>query len=239
LVHKRGDQLLAISVSDTGIGIPGHKQGDIFSSFTQVDSSYTKRYGGTGLGLAISRQLAGVMGGSIELESEEGKGSTFTLLLPLIIDGIEETKIEQESAQEKEEAHTASLEILLAEDNPVNQLFLAKYLENAGHHVTIVENGRDVLKALEREAFDLLLMDIQMPEMNGIEATLEIRRSDPERLDPSIPIIALTAYAMEEDRKRFVEAGMDGFIAKPVDFDELKRVLAEAMSRRIIPVPDR
>jgi two-component system, sensor histidine kinase len=228
--QREDGPVLVLAVSDTGMGIPSDRQKEIFSSFTQVDSTFTKRYGGTGLGLAISRQLAELMGGSIDIRSEEGRGSTFTLRLPLIPAKplSEETKGRPGDAQ----ASIPSLDILLAEDNPINQLFMSRFLENAGHHVVIVENGHEALDALEKEPFDLVLMDIQMPEMDGIEATRAIRSADPSRFDPDIPIIALTAYALDEDRERFMAAGMNGFIPKPVDFDELQRVIAEKVKVR-------
>jgi PAS domain S-box-containing protein len=232
--HREGKPQIAFTVSDTGIGIPKDKLKDIFLSFIQADSTFTKRYGGTGLGLAISRQLAELMGGSIEVRSVEGQGSTFTFRLPM--ETLGETATQQAkpapAGMDRGSQETRPLTILLAEDNLVNQLFLSRFLENAGHSVAVVDNGNQVLSALESRNFDLILMDIQMPGMNGVEATRAIRSAAGSRFDQAIPIIALTAYAMDEDRRRFLDAGMDGYVSKPVDLEQLKRIIAEVASRK-------
>jgi PAS domain S-box-containing protein len=214
---------LAFAVSDTGIGIPEDRINDIFQSFTQLEATVTKRYGGTGLGLAISRNLAELLGGSIDVESEPGSGSVFTLIIPVEVP-------EGQSAVDVPASPRPAvrrLRILLAEDNLVNQLVIERHLARQGHLVTAVTDGRAALEALEGGRYDLVLMDVQMPEMNGLEATRVIREGGGGRNPSTIPIIALTAYAMKRDRERFLASGMDGFVTKPVDFDELARSIAE------------
>jgi PAS domain S-box-containing protein len=213
---------LSFSVADTGIGIPEGKIQQMFQSFTQLDTSISKRFGGAGLGLAISKHVAELMGGRIDVESEEGNGSVFTLILPVQI-----------PEQEKKTDHKAKpdlsdlppLRILLAEDNPVNKLVIERHLVERGHAVCSVTDGRQVLEELKLAEFDLILMDIQMPEMDGVEATRRIRTGKHGPAD--IPIIALTAYAMKGDREKFLDNGMNGYVTKPVNFDELARTIIE------------
>jgi PAS domain S-box-containing protein len=222
--------LLRFSVADTGIGIPHEKLGTVFESFTQVDSSITRRFGGTGLGLAISRHLVESMGGHIWVESEEGKGSCFhftaRFALPetaaMAVDVHLPARAEAGSGITAQDTTTTfpSLHLLLAEDNLVNQRLAARVLGKHGHRVTVVENGLEVLKALELSRFDLILMDIQMPDMDGLEATRLIRQQEAIS-GCRIPIIALTAHAMKGDRERCFDAGMDDYISKPIKVDEL------------------
>jgi PAS domain S-box-containing protein len=216
---------LALSVSDTGIGIPSDRIKDLFQSFTQLESTVTKRFGGTGLGLAISKNLAELMGGTIGVESREGVGSVFTLIVPIEIPDEQERKPEQRAVPEP--AIGRPLRILLAEDNPVNQLVIRRLLARQGHFVRVAASGRQVLEELKGSEFDLVIMDVQMPEMDGLDATRAIRHGEGGRNPATIPIIALTAYAMKGDRERFIAAGMDGYVTKPVDFDELARTIAE------------
>ncbi len=210
-----------LEVHDTGCGIPADKQDAVFESFVQVDGSTGRRFQGTGLGLPISRHLAELMGGGITVRSEAGRGSVFTVTIEL-------GKPEQAPAPcggrpvaryEK----NRSLQILLAEDNMVNQLFARKVLEKAGHHVFCVVSGAEALEALDRKPFDLVLMDVQMPKMDGIEATRAIRRSNkPWR---SVPVIALTAHAMKGDREKFLRVGMNEYLSKPIDTARLHEVI--------------
>jgi CheY-like chemotaxis protein len=160
------------------------------------------------------------MGGTIQAESNEGVGSVFTLSVPVDIPrGKTDHKAEPALSSER------PLRILLAEDNPVNQLVIRKHLSQRGHAVQAVADGQQALEELKRADYDVVLMDIQMPEMDGIEATKRIRSGKNGRAD--IPIIALTAYAMKGDREKFLDNGMDGYVTKPVDFDELARTIAE------------
>jgi signal transduction histidine kinase len=213
---------LRFTVSDTGIGIPEEMLRPIFQPFTQIDPSYSKKFAGAGLGLAISKRLIDLMGGEITVQSSVGEGTTFSFTV-----GFE--KAEPGEALAPEDRLTLSdlpsLAILLAEDNQVNRIFLRRALAAAGHRVGEAENGAHALEKLESTRFDLVLMDIQMPEMDGIEATLRIRSGRHGRAD--IPIIALTAYAMKGDREKFLGEGMNGYVTKPVDFGELARTIAE------------
>jgi two-component system, chemotaxis family, CheB/CheR fusion protein len=212
---------LNFTVADSGMGIPKNKQKEVFSAFTQLDPSYSKKFAGMGLGLAISKSLVEGMGGEISVESTWRKGATFRFYVTC---GIV-TEEQEPTAPSITLQDLPPMTILVAEDNAVNRLFLRRALVTAGHKVEEAENGRDALKKLKDTLFDLVLMDIQMPEMDGIEATRRIRSGKHGRAD--IPIIALTAYAMKGDREKFLENGMDGYVTKPVDFDELARTIVE------------
>ena len=222
------DAKLQFSVRDTGIGIPPDHLAPIFGAFTQVDSSSTRRYGGTGLGLSISQQLVHLMGGEIWAESELGKGSTFyfTLRMKLsrtLIDSISPGGACRELPAASDE-RPGQLRILLAEDNPVNQRLATRLLEKRGHCVKIAANGREAFEAAEKGGYDLTLMDVQMPELDGLEATAAIRER--EKVNGThMPIIALTAHAMRGDRERCLAAGMDGYLSKPINPQELDALL--------------
>ncbi len=217
---------LLASVSDTGIGIPSDQLGRIFESFAQVGGPAHLKYGGTGLGLSISKRLVELMGGKLWVESELGKGSTFTFAV--MLKPAEAARPERAPPiRAVPRPKAASRKILLAEDNQINKILAVSLLEQRGHAVTAVENGRQAIEVLGRERFDLVLMDARMPEMDGEEATRIIRESPPPGVDRDIPIIALTAYALKGDRERFLAAGMDDYIAKPIDPEELDRVLAK------------
>jgi signal transduction histidine kinase/CheY-like chemotaxis protein/ligand-binding sensor domain-containing protein len=213
---SRRDGMIEYAVADTGAGIPAEKLAVIFEPFTQADSSMTRRYGGTGLGLAISRQLAERMGGRIEVESELGRGSVFRVFLPLEEAGAEAP---EEAGARTEEARRA-LRILVAEDNPVNQLLARKLLETRGHDVDVVSDGRRAVEAVGAGGYDLVLMDVQMPEMDGYEAARRIRANGGR-----LPIVAMTANAMEGDRERCLESGMDGYLSKPVSVEALAALI--------------
>ncbi len=218
---------LRFSVADTGSGIAPEKIGSLFSSFVQLDDGLSKPQGGTGLGLAISRRLVMMMGGEIGATSEPGKGSTFHFT---IVHGIPRmTRLLGEPAPPVSGPRPAPLNVLVAEDEHLNRISIVHLLEEAGHRVRAVENGRAALEALETDPFDLVLMDIQMPEMDGLEATRRIRRGGTRRaVDPRLPVIALTAYAMKEDRTRFLEAGVDDTVTKPVEAEALFRAMERA-----------
>lgn len=224
LSSTRGDELRVLfSVFDTGIGIPGDKFSELFKPFAQVEGTYTRKYQGAGLGLAIVRRLVGLMHGHIYLESALGEGTAVHVVLPLRLPhGVTAMVV-----PDRTEVYDAppGLRILLAEDDPSNQFPVQKMLEMAGHVVTLAENGGQVVALLQDHSFDCILMDIQMPVMDGIEATRMIRTSASSETKRKIPIIALTAYAMSGDRERFLEAGMDDYLAKPLNMGELKRKL--------------
>ncbi len=230
-VEKTGHDLskdevsLLFSVGDTGIGIPQEKLSLIFESFSQAEEATHARYGGTGLGLAISKRLVEMMGGEVGVESIVGKGSRFFFTVRL---RTAEAKPEAEQAEVPEGGPAIRrLRVLLAEDNEINRILATELLHELGHEVTAVENGRLALDSLGREHFDLVLMDVQMPEMSGLEAVRRIRENPPPGVDPGQPVVALTAYALEGDRERFLAAGMDGYLSKPIRANDLRRTLAE------------
>lgn len=230
LIKSNGSkQLIEFSVTDTGIGIPKDKQSQIFSSFSQADSSTPRKFGGTGLGLAICRQLADLMDAEVGLKSEEGKGSTFYFTVPL-----EEASTEKKGyADGQKEVKSfrpfnEQLRILIAEDNQINQMVTTKMLEKENFIVDIVETGVQAVQYVEENDYDLILMDIQMPEMDGYEATEQIRKME-EGTDNHIPIIALTASAMEKDRKLCLQAGMDDYLVKPIDQQDLIIALRQCL----------
>jgi signal transduction histidine kinase/CheY-like chemotaxis protein len=216
--QSEGEVTLQFTVSDTGIGIPKDKQQTIFESFVQGDGSVTRRYGGTGLGLSISSQLVKMMGGLIWVESEPGQGSRFHFTARFGI-GIDTDQQEVPLVPKLEQAQSP-LRVLLAEDNEVNQELAVQFLRIRGHRVQVARNGLEVLSALQTERFDVILMDVQMPEMDGLRATGLIREQ--ERITGEhIPIVAMTGHAMKGDRQRCLDAGMDGYISKPVRSREL------------------
>ncbi|MCK9566446.1 MAG: PAS domain S-box protein [Methanothrix sp.] len=218
-------------VKDTGIGIPEDNMGRLFQPFTQVDSSTTRRHGGTGLGLAISKKLAELMGGQIWAESQLGKGSTFhfTILADAApIMPVSGMKSESRGERDQAEDRNKVLRILLAEDNIINQMVMLKMLNKLGYHADVVANGKDVLRSLEHQSYDLILMDVQMPEMDGFEATRAIRKLWPSGDQPKI--IAITAYALKGDKDRCLDAGMDDYMSKPVKLEDLAEMLVKIRS---------
>ena len=219
---EQGRQRLLFTVSDTGVGIPDDKVNAVFEAFTQADGSYTRRYQGAGLGLGIVRRIVRLMHGNIAVESEPGKGTAVHFTLHL---GLPEGMKEIRAARETPQVPDRPLRVLVVEDDATNLLAARHMLERLGHTVTAVTNGRQALDILTRETMDVVLMDVQMPEMDGVEATRSIRAGEVPGVDPSVRIIAMTAHAMTGDRERFLKAGMDGYISKPVDMGELGRVL--------------
>jgi PAS domain S-box-containing protein len=229
----RTPPVLHVVVKDTGIGIPKDKLGAIFDIFAQAESTTTRRFGGTGLGLSISRQLVAMMGGRIWAESEEGKGSAFHFTLPLKQAAAEEAReVEPAPEPEKRQAARKRLHILVAEDDRTNQIFARMFLEEMGHDVTVVDNGVQALEAMAKADFDLVLMDVSMPVMDGLEATRRIRKGSAAGADVAVPIIALTAHALSGDRERFTAAGMDGYLSKPINIEELNRTLQKVKAGR-------
>jgi len=226
-----------MSVSDTGVGIPSDKQEAIFEAFVQADTSSTRRFGGTGLGLTIANQLVGLMGGRMWVESALGKGSTFHFTVHLGLSGAPEECRGGGGSATLGEARQR-LRILVVEDNPVGLLLAMRLLEKRGHSTVPAASGRQALAALEQQDFDLVLMDVQMPDLNGFEATAAIREK--ERLTGAhLPIIAVTAHAMEGDRERCLAAGMDGYVTKPIQVEELFAAignLADGLAGADVPV---
>ena len=214
---------LHFSVTDTGIGIAAEKQRIIFDPFAQADSSTTRLHGGTGLGLAICSQLADLMGGRLWVESNLGEGSTFHFTAHF---GIAQQFKAQSIVQEQivSEEPRRIFHILLVEDGPVNQRLAVLLLEKRGHQVQVANNGKEALEVLKKDRFDLILMDVQMPEMDGLETTSHIRQEE-QVTGNHIPIIAMTAHAMDGDKARCLEAGMDEYISKPIQAENLYKII--------------
>lgn len=216
-----GNEKISIAVSDTGIGIAKEHQGKIFESFTQADGSTTRQYGGTGLGLTITRKIIEKMGGKLSLESELGVGSTFFFELPLIAASARQAKVEE--AAKIGEVDYANASVLLVEDNIVNQKVAMGMLKKLGvTHVDLAENGADAVIAMERQRYDIVLMDVQMPVMDGYEATRRIRESERKFGQPPHVIIAMTAHSMEGDKDLCIDAGMNDYLSKPIQKLSLK-----------------
>ncbi len=228
-MEERSEQsvTLRFSITDTGIGIPVDKQSILFRPFVQADSSMTRRFGGTGLGLAISARLVEMMGGRIWFESQPGSGSQFHFT------GRFGTRTETDAQQVHTPVPTTNLKptqglrILVAEDNLVNQFLASRILQKAGHQVVIADNGQEAFDHVWSGNFDLVLMDIQMPVMDGLEATARIRKQE-IGMNRRIPIVAMTAHALKEDREKCLGAGMDGYVAKPILTSELFSAIAIA-----------
>lgn len=221
LDSRSGDEAhVHFAVRDTGIGIPEHKRDSIFEAFSQADTSTSRRYGGTGLGLAISAQLVSLLEGRLWVESQVGSGSTFHFCLPLAIPAAAAAEDDKPSRRRGPLRAKNRLRVLVADDNPANRLLAARILEKRGHAVCQAADGREALAAAQREKLDVVVMDAQMPEMDGLQATREIRARE-KTTETHLPIIALTASAMSGDRERCLAAGMDGYISKPINAQEL------------------
>jgi CheY-like chemotaxis protein len=234
---------LHFAIRDTGIGIPEGQQETIFGAFEQVDGSPTRKYGGTGLGLAITKQLVVLMGGRVWVESKLGHGSTFHFTVRFgcaktTSPGGSDLREGGSLSHEPVAAATASisnpdfrsLHVLLAEDNVVNQRLALRMLEKRGHVVLVVNNGRDAVDLASRYGFDLALMDVQMPEMDGLQATAAIRTAE-QTTGAHLPIVAMTAHALQGDEQRCLAAGMDGYMSKPVDARTLFATIEQVISR--------
>jgi CheY-like chemotaxis protein len=218
LIERLGTGDLRLSVSDSGVGIDPAHLDRIFGKFEQADATSTRRYGGTGLGLAICRDLCSLMGGAITAESVLGRGSRFVITLPLpkVSAGMDAAS-PQPSVEPLEEAEAGSLRVLAAEDNATNQMVLKLLLSQAGVEPMVVENGALAVEAWRTSDFDLILMDIQMPVMDGVEAARTIRREEAESGRARTPIIALTGNAMAHQVAEYSAVGMDAHVPKPID----------------------
>ncbi len=205
---------LRFSIRDTGIGIPAEKVESVFERFTQADSNTTRRYGGTGLGLSITKQLIELLGGTIGLKSKEGKGSEFYFTLRFLKSEKQRLPVNEEAAPQQ---YLSAKRVLVAEDTLLNQKLTAIILQNNGFSVTLAENGMQAVELVQRQTFDLILMDIQMPHMDGYEATCIIR----EKLKVKTPIIAMTAHALAGEREKCFEKGVNDYLAKPFSETDL------------------
>ena len=216
---------LLFVVEDTGIGIAEENRQRIFESFSQVDGSYTRRVGGTGLGLAITKQLVELMGGQIWVESREGVGSRFYFQLSFEPSGAKELQAEKQPDYFK---INQQYKILLTEDDKVNQLVIDRMLNECGYRVDIATNGYEAVAMVKQNSYDIILMDIQMPEMDGIEATKLIRE-----INQDTPVLAITAHALHGDREKFLSQGMDGYISKPIKVEKLVEEIEKCINRKL------
>ncbi len=227
-----GRVTLRLAVRDTGIGIPAEKQGEIFGAFIQADSSASRRYGGTGLGLTITAKVVEMMGGEISLASAVGCGSTFTVTVPFkAVTDVPQPALraarlarlaEADRETQRKILEERALQILLAEDDPVSRLVARRLLERGGHEVTLALDGAEAVERCRERTYDVVFLDLQMPGMDGLDAATRIRKLEGGR---RLPIVALSAYASEEDRGRCLAAGMDDYVVKPVDSEALGAVL--------------
>ncbi|HET9159589.1 MAG TPA: ATP-binding protein, partial [Caulobacteraceae bacterium] len=228
LTIGRADGDLVLEVRDSGPGIAKDRLGQLFNKFVQEDASTTRRFGGSGLGLSICRELSELMGGTITAESQLGKGSRFIVRLPLARAGEDDR---QATAPESDELENAgSLRILAAEDNATNRLVLSTLLSQIGADVDVVCDGKEAVEAFESGDWDLILMDVHMPNMDGLAATQAIRQIEALRGARRTPIIALTANAMAHHRAEYAKAGMDTMVAKPVKLTELIAAIQDVLS---------
>ncbi len=224
-IGYKNKQLL-VSVKDSGIGVAKDKQKHIFKAFSQAESSTTRKYGGTGLGLSISSRLISMLGGKLQLESEEGKGSTFSFLID-----VEIGKYKKVSSPIKPEAlNIQDKKVLLVEDNKANQMFMSLILKKFKLQFEIANDGLEAITAFENGSYDLILMDENMPNLNGIEATKRILEIEKEKALTHTPIIALTANALKGDREKFLEAGMDEYLTKPINKEKLAQTFKEFLT---------
>ncbi|CAN8142666.1 hypothetical protein THIOSC15_50002 [uncultured Thiomicrorhabdus sp.] len=218
---------LRIAIKDQGIGMSREAQEKIFEAFTQAETSTTRTYGGTGLGLTISARLVEMLGGNLKVTSKLGEGSTFYFSIP--VQAAQQKVQEKTNATDNIEEVNFSGEILLVEDNLTNQMLMKAILKKLNLNCDLANDGLEAVEAVKNKRYDLILMDENMPNLNGIEATKQIRiYEQKEQIQPQA-IVALTANAMTGDRERFISAGMDDYLTKPINMPELKRVFAEVL----------
>ncbi len=230
LRSRRAGPLLEMVVRDSGIGMSTEAIGRLFKPFVQADSSTTRRFGGTGLGLAIARRLCGQMGGEIRVESRLGRGSVFTAAIPL--GAASAPALEAAPDPGERDPELGAPHVLVVEDNATNQFVLSLFLDKLGMTFEIAQHGAEALIAWERRPYDVILMDIEMPVLDGLEATRELRRREQAQGRSYTPIIALSADAMLENRDMARLVGMDDFVTKPIELDSLERLVRSQLARR-------
>jgi PAS domain S-box-containing protein len=228
---RPGECRVHFCVRDTGIGIPDDKLDSLFKPFSQVTEGFTRSHQGAGLGLSICRRLVGLMGGNMSVISEAGSGTEVHFCLGFAMDGAAEA--ESGPGRPVPELSLEGVRILLAEDDRFSMVLAERLFTRSGAKVEVAADGYQVIEALSRANFDLVIMDIQMPGMDGVEATRAIRAGQAGSRMKYVPVIAMTAYAMIGDRERFLEAGMDGYVSKPFEIEELLRVIGDVMRRRV------
>jgi CheY-like chemotaxis protein len=219
-------ETLRFEVKDSGIGISDSGRRHLFEPFVQADGTTTRRYGGTGLGLAICKQLADFMGGCIGVDSTIGEGSTFWFELPLPAVDAQRVVAPVAATETLPDVEAVCGNILVVDDNLVNQKVASEMVRRLGFVVTVARDGVEALRAIDAGVFDLVLMDVQMPVMDGLEATTELRRRG-----KTIPVVAMTASALDEDRKRCEAVGMDGYVVKPMNMDTLRTEIGRVLAR--------
>jgi FOG: CheY-like receiver len=217
--------MLLCQVRDTGIGISEQQLETLFDPFTQADASITRKYGGTGLGLAISRHLTQLMEGEIGVDSHQGQGTTFRLSIPFLSCTEADLDLLQREKAVQAPKQSRPVRLLLVEDNATNQLVARTILEKLGHTVVLAGNGKEALELLHMIPVDLVLMDCQMPVMDGFEATRRIRAGEAGEQNRLLPVLAMTAHAFAEDRERSRAAGMDDYLTKPVQLTTLSKAV--------------
>ena len=235
IITKDGKKYIYFGVQDTGIGIPQDKLEDIFEKFSQADTSVTRKFGGTGLGLAICQQLAYLMGGEIGVDSKLGEGSLFWFTIPLIEaeEGAKAVNLYTEDKNKSDFSISTDIRILAADDHPVNRKFVEKVLEKLGFkNIDIVEDGKQALEMIEKNRYDIVLMDCQMPELDGYKATTLLREKEKKEGLSRLPVIALTANAMVGDRDKCLKAGMDDYLSKPIKAEKLTDLLTKWVGKK-------
>jgi CheY-like chemotaxis protein len=236
-----GERVYTFAVTDTGIGIPDDKKELLFRAFSQVDPSLSRKYGGTGLGLAISSEIVGRMGGTISFVSEEGMGSTFSFTIPLAAARQDSEALSSDKLHTSEATATAQEgkgipRLLLAEDDETIQQVLGLMLKRSNYILDIAEDGLMALEMWEKGEYELILMDVQMPRLDGFEATRAIREKERER-GGHTPIVAMTAHARKEDEESCLAAGMDAYISKPIDFRKTLQVIGDIIRQTAYKLP--
>lgn len=229
LIEKKSVRIKFI-VQDTGLGIKKENFNKIFEAFTQLDSSPSKQYSGTGLGLAIVKKFTDLLSGNITFNSKYNKGTTFYVQIPFHLYDKSVTKNNEKQQKINKKQPIKKMKILLAEDDAINQMYLKNFLENQGWQVETAKNGQQVIDKFEKETYDIVLMDGQMPKMDGFEATRIIRKKEQENQLNPVPIVAITGYAISEEKDKFLNAGMDEFITKPINEQKLLNIINELTS---------